>query len=307
MNKLQNSKEMFKKALSENYGIGAFNFVNMEVLKAILAAAEEQKSPVIVQASLGAIKYAGVKELTSLVAAAVSNVTVPVCLNLDHANSFEDCKLAIDHGFTSVMIDASALSFEENITLTKKVVEYAKQFDVSVEAELGVLAGVEEHVSHSHSIYTDPDQAEEFVKRTNVDSLAIAIGTSHGAYKFKGNANLDFDTLKEIQKRLPSTPLVLHGASSVPQKFVKLAEIYGADLKGANGVPEELLEIACKQNICKINVDSDLKLTFTASLREHLHNNPENIDLRKYNSYAMKNVKDVVANKMKLFGSANRA
>ncbi len=305
---LQNSKQLFRNALDRHYAIGAFNFVNMEVLKAILQAAEENKSPVIVQCSTGAIKYAGIKTLVAIVKSIVSDMTVPVCLNLDHGKTFEDCKNAVDAGFSNVMIDASSLNFEDNIALTKQVVEYAHSHNVTVEAELGVLAGIEEDVSANKSIYTDPIQAKEFVARTGVDSLAVAIGTSHGTHKFKGKAELAFDVLAEIEKQLPDLPLVLHGASSIPQEEVKLAEKYGAKLTGANGIPEDMLAKACKHNVCKINVDSDLKISYTAGLRKYLTENPDNVDIRKYSTAGMEEITKVVSHKISnVFCSKNMA
>ena len=305
---LQNSKQIFQKAIENKYAIGAFNFVNMEVLKAILETAESLKSPIIVQASTGAIKYAGVDTLVAMVKSIAKDLTIPVCLNLDHGKTFEDCKTAIDAGFTNVMIDASSLPYEENIALTKKVVEYAHQKGVTVEAELGVLSGVEEDVSAEHNVYTDPDQAKDFVTKTGVDSLAIAIGTSHGTHKFKGDANLRLDILKQIQDKLPLTPLVLHGASSIPKNLVIEAEKYGAKLGNANGVPEDTLKQACMEHICKINVDSDLKIAFTAGIRKHLALNPENVDIRKYNTAGMEEIKNVVKHKItNVFGSINQA
>ncbi len=305
---LCNSKQVFDKALNGGYAIGAFNFVNMEVLKGILSTAEANKSPVIVQCSTGAIKYAGIDTLVAMVKSIAKDMSVPVVLNLDHGKTFEDCKMAVDAGFTNVMIDASSLPYEENIALTKKVVEYAHAKNVTVEAELGVLAGVEEDVVAATNIYTDPDQAKDFVDRTNVDSLAIAIGTSHGTHKFKGEAKLRLDVLAEVEKRLPNTPLVLHGASSIPKSIVEEAEKYGATLGGANGVPEDTLSEACKHHICKVNVDSDLKIAFTAGLRRHLTLNPDNVDIRKYNSEGMKEVSNAVEYKMQqVFHSANRA
>ena len=304
---LVNSKQIFEHAIKNHYAIGAFNFVNMEVAKSILKAAKDNNSPVIVQCSTGAIKYAGVDTLVAIVKSIAKDMTTPVCLNLDHGKSFEDCKMAIDAGFTNVMIDASHLPFEENIALTKKVVDYAHAHNVTVEAELGVLAGVEEEVSASKNIYTDPKQAYDFVKATNVDSLAIAIGTSHGTHKFSGEAKLEFDILTQIQKLLPDFPLVLHGASSIPQDVLKLAQDYGCTLAGANGIPEEMLNKACQENICKINVDSDLKLAYTAGLRKHLTENTENVDIRKYNTSAMDEVYKVVSNKMQnVFASKDR-
>ena len=305
---LQNSREIFQKALNGNYAIGAFNFVNMEVLKAILKSAEESKSPVIVQCSTGAIKYAGVDTLVAMTKSIVKDMTVPVCLNLDHGKTFEDCKLAIDAGFTNVMIDASSLPYEDNIALTKKVVEYAHNHNVTVEAELGVLAGVEEDVVASKNIYTDPEQAYDFVTRTGIDSLAIAIGTSHGTHKFKGEANLRLDILSEIETKLPNTPLVLHGASTVTKELVANAEKYGIKLDGANGVPEDMLNKACTQHICKVNVDSDLKIAYTTGIRKHLLENAENVDIRKYNTSAMNEVENVVKHKIyNIFNSKNMA
>lgn len=308
MNKLQNSKQIFENAIKGKYAVGAFNFVNMEVLKSILQAAEEEKSPVILQCSTGAIKYAGVKTLVAMVNSEIENLTIPVMLNLDHGKTFEDCKLAIDNGFSNVMIDASQLPFEENIALTKKVVQYAHARNVTVEAELGQLAGVEEDVSSDVHVYTNPQQAKEFVDATGVDSLAIAIGTSHGTNKFKGEAKLRFDILEEIEQLLPNYPLVLHGASSVPQDVVATAVKYGAKLDGANGVPEDILATACVKNICKVNVDSDLRLSYTAGLRQHFAEHPQEVDIRNYNKTAMQNVKSMVKHKLKnVFKSSNKA
>lgn len=305
--KLVNTKQIFEDALKNKYAIGAFNFINLETLKSILLTANELKSPVIIQCSTSAIKYAGLSEIVTLANAIASYITIPVCLNLDHGQTFEDCKNAIDAGFTNVMIDGSHLPFEENIALTKMVVEYAHSNNVTVEAELGVLAGVEDNVSADKNVYTNPEQAKKFVKKTGVDSLAIAIGTSHGTVKFKGDAKLEIDILDEIQKQLPNFPLVLHGASSIPAHLVKLAELYGAKLCNANGVPEEMLNKISRKNICKINVDSDLRIAYTAGLREYLTLNPENVDIRKYNENGMKYIRETVAHKItKVFNSANR-
>ena len=305
---LQNSTKMYKDALDGNYAIGAFNFVNMEVAKAILATAEKLRSPVIVQCSTGAIAYAGVNTLVAIVKSIVKDMTVPVCLNLDHGKTYEDCKTAIDAGFSNVMIDASSLTYEDNIALTRKVVEYAHAHNVTVEAELGVLAGVEEDVSASAHIYTDPAQAEDFVKRTGIDSLAIAIGTSHGTHKFKGEAKLRLDILEEVHKRLPNTPIVLHGASTIPQDLVKEAEKYGAVLSNANGVPEDELAKACSMAVCKVNVDSNLKIAYTCGLRKHLSLNPENVDIRKYSKAGMEEIEKVITHKMQyIFNSKNKA
>lgn len=307
---LQNSKEILHNAIVGNYGVGAFNFVNIEMLKAILSSAEENKSPVIIQCSTGAIKYAGAKVLADIAKDYAKDMTVPVCLNLDHGKTFEDCKNAIDAGFTNVMIDASSLPKEENIALTKRVVEYAHARNVTVEAEIGVLAGVEDEISASDedAKYTNPTEAYEFVKATNVDSLAIAIGTSHGPVKFKGEPHLRFDILEEVSKLLPNFPIVLHGASSIPQDMVKLAIEYGAKLDNAKGVPDELLKKACSMAVCKVNTDSDLRISFTAGIRKYLSENPDTIDLRKYNEEGMKLVKSVVDHKLKnVFMSANKA
>ena len=307
---LQNSKEILHNALVGNYGVGAFNFVNIEMLKAILSSAEENKSPVIIQCSTGAIKYAGAKVLADIAKDYVKDMTVPVCLNLDHGKTFEDCKNAIDAGFTNVMIDASSLPKEENIALTKRVVEYAHARHVTVEAEIGVLAGVEDEISASDedAKYTNPSEAYEFVNATNVDSLAIAIGTSHGPVKFKGEPHLRFDILEEVSKLLPNFPIVLHGASSIPQDMVKLAIQYGAKLDNAKGVPDELLKKACSMAVCKVNTDSDLRISFTAGIRKYLSENPDTIDLRKYNEEGMQLVKSVVDHKLKnVFMSANKA
>lgn len=304
--KLTNTKKLFKDAIAGNYAIGAFNFVNMEGLKAIIDAQRQEKSPVIIQCSTGAFKYASASTLVAMAKSTESEY--PVVLSLDHGKTFEDCKNAIDAGFTNVMIDASSLPFEENISLTKQVTEYAHKHNVTVEAELGVLAGVEDEISAESHTYTDPEMAYEFVKRTNVDSLAIAIGTSHGTHKFKGEAKLRFDILEKIQELLPNFPLVLHGASSIPKDIVNLAEKYGAFLPHANGVPEELLKKACtKYNICKVNVDSDLRLAYTAGIREYLQNNPSDVDMRNYNKNGMKYISQVVAYKMKnVFNSSNK-
>lgn len=307
---LQNSKQILQNALDGHYGVGAFNFVNMETLKSILDSAEEKHSPVIVQCSTGAIKYAGAEVLANMAKTYAKNMTVPVCLNLDHGKTYEDCKMAIDAGFTNVMIDASSLPKEENIALTKKVVEYAHAHGVTVEAEIGVLAGVEDEVSASDddAKYTDPNEAYEFVKATGVDSLAIAIGTSHGTVKFKGEAKLRFDILEKVEKLLPNFPIVLHGASAIPQDMVKLAEDYGAKLAGSCGIPEDMLRHACSMNVCKVNTDSDLRISYTAGIRKSLYEAPENVDMRKYNTAGMELIKQVVKHKMdNVFGSSNRA
>lgn len=305
---LVNSKELFLDALKNKYAIGAFNFVNMELLQAILEGAKEQNSPVIIQSSTGAIKYAGAENLKGLVQSAVQNIGIPVIWNLDHGKTFEDCVNAINMGCTNVMIDASHLPFEENVLLTKKVVEYAHKFDVTVEGELGVLAGVEEDISSEHTTYTDPKQAVDFIEKTGVDSLAIAIGTSHGIYKFKGDAKLRIDILAKLQELKPNYPFVLHGASSIPENYVNLANQYGATLENARGVPEDILYTACQMNICKVNVDSDLRIGFTAGIREYLANNPSDMDIRNFLKNGKKYVKELVTHKISnVFNSSNKA
>lgn len=308
---LVNSKEIFADAIKNKYAIGAFNFINLETLNAIIKTNVNLKSPVIIQCSTSAIEYAGIGALRGMVYGLCSELSIPVCWNLDHGKTFEDCKNAIDAGFTNVMIDASSLPFEENIKLTKKVVEYAHKHGVTVEAELGVLAGVEDDVkaTDKDAFYTDPKMAQTFVKKTGVDSLAVAIGTSHGTHKFNGGAKLRFDILSEIEKLLPNFPIVLHGASSIPQDMVSLAEQFGAKLKGANGIPEVMLrEASTKHNICKVNVDSDLRLAFTAGIRKSLKENPENVDMRKYNKLGMELISMVISNKItEVFCSENKA
>ena len=289
---LMGPKEMFAKAYAGQFAIGAFNVNNMEIIQGIMQAAAEEKSPVILQVSAGARKYAGQGYIMKLVEAALADdPSVPVCVHLDHGPSFEMCRDCIDGGFTSVMIDGSHLPYEENVALTKKVVEYAHPKGVWVEAELGKLAGVEEHVQSAEHVYTDPDQAVDFVEKTGCDSLAIAIGTSHGAYKFKGDAKLDFERLETISKKLPNYPLVLHGASSVPQEFVELCNKYGGNVGGAKGVPEEMLRRAAKLGVCKINVDTDIRLALTASIRQYFTEHPEQFDPRTYLGPAREAVK----------------
>ncbi|MDD2591410.1 MAG: class II fructose-1,6-bisphosphate aldolase [Erysipelotrichaceae bacterium] len=309
---LVNTKEMFKKAYDEGYAIGAFNVNNMEIVQAITEAAKEMNSPVILQVSSGARKYAKHVYLVKLVEAALADTDLPIALHLDHGDTFELCKACIDGGFTSVMIDGSAHSFEENIALTKKVVDYAHQFNVTVEGELGKLAGVEDdvNVSAEDASYTNPDQVEEFVKRTGVDSLAIAIGTSHGAYKFKPGTKpqLRFDILEEIQKRLPGFPIVLHGASSVPQEYVKIVNQYGGAMPDAIGVPEDMLRQAAKMAVCKINIDSDLRLGMTAAIRKHFVEHPDHFDPRQYLGDARTAIKGIVSHKIKeVLGSNDKA
>ena len=304
---LVTTTEMFKKAYDGGYAVGAFNVNNMEIIQGIMEAGAEERSPLILQVSAGARKYAGQVYIMKLVEAALAEADIPVCVHLDHGPDFELCKACIDGGFTSVMIDGSHLPFEENIAITKKVVEYAHDRGVWVEAELGRLAGVEEHVVSESSIYTDPDQAVEFVERSGCDSLAIAIGTSHGAYKFKGEAKLDFERLDKISNMMPGYPLVLHGASSVPQEFVQMANAYGAKLGDAKGVTEDLLRQAAKSGVCKINIDSDIRLAMTANIRKYMAENPEAFDPRSYLTPARKAVKDMVQRKIRnVLGSSNK-
>ncbi len=310
---LVTTKEMFKKAYEGGYAIGAFNVNNMEIVQGIADAAIELNSPIILQVSAGARKYAKHNYLVKLVEAVlVEAPDLPIALHLDHGADFEICKSCIDGGFTSVMIDGSHHDFETNIELTKKVVEYAHERGVVVEAELGRLAGIEDavNVSDADAAYTQPDEVEEFVTRTGVDSLAIAIGTSHGAYKFKPGTNpqLRFDILAEIEKRIPEFPIVLHGASSVPQEFVKIINEHGGALKDAIGVPEEQLRQAARSAVCKINIDSDLRLGMTAGIREGMWTNPAAFDPREYLKVGRANVKTVVMHKIKdVLGSEGKA
>ncbi len=299
---------MFERAYKEGYAIGAFNVNNMEIIQGIMEAGAEEKAPLILQVSAGARKYAGQHYIVKLIEAGLLEADLPVVLHLDHGADFDICKSCVDGGFTSVMIDGSHHSFEENIAVTKRVVEYAHDHGVWVEAELGRLAGVEEDVSSEHSIYTDPDQAVEFVERSGCDSLAIAIGTSHGAYKFKGEAKLDFERLEKIGGLMPGYPLVLHGASSVPQEFVEMCNAYGGKVAGAAGVPEELLRRAAGMAICKINIDTDIRLAMTASIRKQLVEHPEEFDPRGYLKPARQAVKDMVQHKIKhVLGCSGKA
>ena len=310
---LVTTTEMFKKAYEGGYAIGAFNVNNMEIVQAITEAAGELKSPVILQVSAGARKYANATYLRKLVEAAViENPDIPIALHLDHGADFDICKSCVDGGFTSVMIDASKYPFQENIEITKKVVEYAHAHGVVVEAELGKLAGIEDDVkvSAEDSSYTQPEEVEEFVDKTCVDSLAIAIGTSHGAFKFKPGTKpqLRFDILHEIEKKIPGFPIVLHGASSVPQEYVKIINENGGALKDAIGVPEDQLREAARSAVCKINIDSDLRLGLTAGIREVMFAHPDYFDPRQYLTVARQNVKDVVAHKIQdVLGSAGKA
>ena len=305
---LMGPREMFAAAYAGRYAVGAFNVNNLEIVQGIMRAAAEEKSPVILQVSAGARKYAGQTYIMKLVEAAlIEDPAVPVVVHLDHGPSFEMCKDCIDGGFTSVMIDGSHLPYEENIALTRQVADYAHPRGVWVEAELGKLAGVEEHVSSAEHVYTDPDQAVDFVQRTGCDSLAVAIGTSHGAYKFKGEAKLDFPRLEAISARLPGYPLVLHGASSVPQEFVELCNKYGGQVGGARGVPEDMLRKAAGMGVCKINVDTDIRLALTASIRQFLAEHPEQFDPRSYLAPAREAVKNMVAHKIRnVMGSSGK-
>lgn len=307
---LVNTKDMFKKAYAGGYAIGAFNVNNMETIQGIVEAGKKNKAPLILQVSSGARKYANPLYLRKLVEAAVEESGLPICLHLDHGDSFELCKSAIEDGFTSVMIDGSHFPFKENIALTKKVVDYAHDRGITVEAELGRLAGVEDDVkvSAEDSSYTNPDEVEEFVSKTKVDSLAIAIGTSHGAFKFKDTPKLRFDILEEVAKRLPEFPIVLHGASSVPQNFVQLINENGGDMPGAQGVPEEMLRKAATMAVCKINIDSDLRVAVTGTLRKYLHDNPTHFDPRQYLAPCRQAVCDIVSHKLvDVLGCAGKA
>lgn len=299
---LVTTKEMFEKAYNGGYAIGAFNVNNMEIVQGITEAAAELNAPLILQVSKGARAYANHTYLMKLVEAAVIETGLPIALHLDHGDSFDICKSCIDGGFTSVMIDASSKPFEENIELTKKVVDYAHDHGVVVEAELGTLAGIEDEVevSAEDSSYTRPEDVQEFVERTGCDSLAIAIGTSHGAYKFKPGTDpkLRFDILEEVAKRLPGFPIVLHGSSSVPQEFVRIINENGGNMPGAIGVPEDQLRKAASMAVCKINIDSDLRLAMTASIRQYLNQHPGHFDPRQYLKPARAAIKDMVAHKI---------
>lgn len=297
---LVTTTDIFKKVYGK-CAVGAFNVNNMEIIQGIVDAAKEENAPLILQVSAGARKYAKHVYLIKLVEAAVEDTGLPICLHLDHGEDFEICKACVDGGFSSVMIDGSKLPFAENIAVTKKVVEYAHAKGVVVEAELGRLAGVEDaiNVSAKDSSYTDPEQAAEFVQKTGCDSLAVAIGTSHGAYKFKGEPKLDFARLEEITALLPGFPLVLHGASTVLPDFVAKCNQYGGEIKGAQGVPEELLRKAGTMGVCKINIDTDLRLAMTASIREYLAVNPADFDPRQYLKPAREAIKNMVKHKIK--------
>ncbi len=300
---LVNTKEMFKKAYEGGYAIGAFNVNNMEIIQGITEAAKDLNAPLILQVSAGARKYANHTYLVKLVEAAIEETGLPIALHLDHGNSFELCKSCIDGGFTSVMIDGSHLDYEENVALTKQVVDYAHQFGVTVEGELGQLAGVEDdvNVSAEDASYTNPDQVYDFVTRTGVDSLAIAIGTSHGAFKFKPGQKpqLRFDILEEVSKRLPGFPIVLHGASSVVPEFVEMVNTYGGQMPDAIGIPEDMLRQAATMAVCKINIDSDLRLAMTGAVRKHFVEHPDHFDPRQYLGDGRTAIKGMVEHKIK--------
>ena len=307
---LVTTKDMFEKSMKEHFAIGAFNVNNMEIIQAIVDAATEENSPVILQASSSAIKYARIGYLRKMVEAAIEEHDIPIALHLDHGPDFETCKMCIDNGFSSVMIDGSKYDFEQNIELTKKVVDYAHSRGVVVEAELGKLAGIEDDVKvEAHeAMYTDPDQAKEFVERTECDSLAIAIGTSHGAYKFKGEAKLRFDILQKVKEKLPNTPIVLHGASTVIPELVDMCNKYGGNIPGAKGVPDEMLHEASKSGVSKINVDTDLRLAMTAAIRKVFVEEPSKFDPRAYLTPARDLIKETVQHKIRdVFGSSNKA
>ena len=309
---LVTTTEMFRKAYEGGYAIGAFKVNNMEIVQGITEAALAENSAVILQVSAGARKYAKHNYLMALVSAAEKETGLPIALHLDHGEDFEICRSCVDGGFTSVMIDGSKHSFEDNIALTKKVVDYAHAHGVVVEGELGKLAGIEDdvNVSDADAQFTDPAQVEEFVTRTGVDSLAIAIGTSHGAYKFKPGQKprLRFDILEEIQRRIPGFPIVLHGASSVPQQYVEIVNQYGGQMPDAIGIPEDMLRQAAKMAVCKINIDSDLRIAMTASVREHLAQNPSHFDPRQYLGAGRDAIRSIVGHKIKeVLGSSGSA
>lgn len=306
---LVTTTEMFKKALNSDYAVGAFNVNNMEIIQGIVDAAIEENAPLILQVSAGARKYARSIYLTKLVEAAVEDTGLDIALHLDHGEDFDICKKCVDDGFTSVMIDGSKHPFEENIAMTKQVVEYAHDHGVVVEAELGRLAGVEDNVSvdERSATFTDPQEAKEFVERTGVDSLAVAVGTSHGAYKFKGTPYLDFDRLEEIHQLIPDIPLVLHGASTVIPEFVDKCNKYGGNIPGAQGVPEDMIQEAVKHGVCKVNIDTDIRLAMTAEVRKFLVENPEVFDPRKYLGPARDAVKVMVSHKIRdVLGASNK-
>src|SRR5574344_910212 len=307
---LVTTKEMFNKSMQEHFAIGAFNVNNMEIIQGIVDAAAEEKSPVILQVSSSALKYARVPYLRKMIEAALEENDIPIVLHLDHGPDFEVWKLCVDSGFTSVMFDGSKYDFGENIRLTKQVVDYAHSKGVVVEAELGKLAGVEDdvNVASDDAMYTDPIQAKEFVERTGCDSLAIAIGTSHGAYKFKGEARLRFDILAKVKELIPNTPIVLHGSSTVIPELVEMCNQYGGNIPGAKGVPDEILHEASLSGVSKINVDTDLRLAMTAQIRKTFAEDPSIFDPRKYLGSAREQIKETVQNKIRdVFGSTDKA
>ena len=306
---LVTSKEMFGKALHSDYAVGAFNVNNMEIIQGIVEAAQQENAPLILQVSAGARKYAKPAYLVKLVEAAIIDTGVDICLHLDHGEDFDICKKCVDDGFTSVMIDGSKHPFEENIKMTREVVEYAHAHGVVVEAELGKLAGIEDavNVSARNATFTVPEGAAEFAEKTGVDSLAVAIGTSHGAYKFKGEPYLDFERLEAINKLIPDTPLVLHGASTVLPEFVALCNKYGGNIPGAQGVPEEMIREAARHGVCKVNIDTDLRLAMTAEIRKYFVEHPEDFDPRKYLGPARDAIRGMVAHKIKdVLGASNK-
>ena len=307
---LVTTKNMFEKSINEKFAVGAFNINNMEFVQGIMDAAAEENSPVILQTSSSAIKYARIPYLKKMIEAGLEEHDIPVALHLDHGPDFETCKLCVDNGYTSVMFDGSKYDFEKNIELTKQVVDYAHEHGVVVEAELGKLAGVEDdvNVSANDAMYTDPNQALEFVQRTGCDSLAIAIGTSHGAYKFKGEARLRFDILEKVKELMPNVPIVLHGASTVIPEYVDMCNKYGGSMPGAKGVPDEMLHEASKRGVSKINVDTDLRLAMTAAIRQVFVETPEQFDPRKYLGPGREFIKETVKHKIRdVFGSSNKA
>jgi len=306
---LVGTREMFEVSYGGGFAVGAFNVNNMEIIQGIVEAAAEEDAPLILQVSAGARKYARQEYLTKLVEAALLTADLPIALHLDHGEDFEICKACVDSGFTSVMIDGSKHALDENIRITKEIVDYAHERGVSVEAELGKLAGVEDNVSVAErdAIYTNPDEAEEFVEKSGCDSLAVAIGTSHGAYKFKGEPKLDFERLEKIQERLPGFPLVLHGASSVLQEFVDLCNRYGGELPGARGVPEAMITQAADMGVCKVNIDTDLRLAMTGTIRKEFVENPANFDPRKYLGPGRDAIREMVRHKLGVLGARGKA
>ena len=307
---LVTTKNMFEKSIAEKFAVGAFNINNMEFVQGIMDAAAEENSPVILQTSSSAIKYARIPYLRKMIEAGLEEHDIPVALHLDHGPDFETCKLCVDNGYTSVMFDGSKYDFEKNIELTKQVVDYAHEHGVVVEAELGKLAGVEDdvNVAENDAMYTDPEQALEFVQRTGCDSLAIAIGTSHGAYKFKGEARLRFDILEKVKELMPNVPIVLHGASTVIPEYVEMCNKYGGNMSGAKGVPDEMLHEASMRGVSKINVDTDLRLAMTAAIRKVFVETPEQFDPRKYLGPGRDFIKETVKHKIRdVFGSSNKA